>query len=121
MSLLVMQDLSGGYADVDIVSGIDMTVADNEIVTIAGTNGAGKSTLVKAVMGLLPRMAGTMTFDGRDLLALPVEERVRLGISYVPQVRNVFGALTVLENLQVVEHVKGREQRILDMFDLFPA
>ncbi|KAG0734061.1 hypothetical protein G6F23_012744 [Rhizopus arrhizus] len=121
MSLLVMQGLSGGYAEVDIVSGIDMTVAANEIVTIAGTNGAGKSTLVKAVMGLLPRIAGTMAFDGRDLLALPVEERVRIGISYVPQVRNVFGALTVLENLQVVEHVQGREQRIRDMFELFPA
>ncbi len=60
MSLLVMQGLSGGYAEVDIVSGIDMTVAPREIVTIAGTNGAGKSTLVKAVMGLLPRIAGTM-------------------------------------------------------------
>ena len=71
-------------------------------------------------MGLLPRMAGVLV-DGRDLLALPVEERVRIGISYVPQVRNVFGALTVLENLRVVEHVRGREQRIRDMFDLFPA
>ena len=108
MSLLVMQGLSGGYAEVDIVSGIDMTVAPREIVTIAGTNGAGKSTLVKAVMGLLPRIAGTMAFDGRDLLTLPVEERVRVGISYVPQVRNVFGALTVLENPQVVEHAGAR-------------
>jgi branched-chain amino acid transport system ATP-binding protein len=96
-------------------------VAPREIVTIAGTNGAGKSTLVKAVMGLLPRIAGTMAFDGRDLLTLPVEERVRIGISYVPQVRNVFGALTVLENLQVVEHVQAREKRIRDMFELFPA
>ncbi len=121
MSQLVMQGLSGGYGEVDIVSGIDMHVAPREIVTIAGTNGAGKSTLVKAVMGLLPRIAGAMTFDGRDLLALPVEERVRIGISYVPQVRNVFGALTVLENLQVVEHVQAREKRIRDMFELFPA
>ena len=118
MSLLVVQGFAGGYGEVDIVSGIDMRVAAREIVTIAGTNGAGKSTLVKAVMGLLPRMAGVLAFDGRDLLALPVEERVRIGISYVPQVRNVFGALTVLENLRVVEHVRGREQRIRDMFDL---
>ncbi len=121
MSFLVLKNFAGGYGEVDIVSDIDMTVCAQEIVTIAGTNGAGKSTLVKAVMGLLPRMSGTLTFDGHDLLSLPVEERVRIGISYVPQVRNVFGALTVLENLQVVEHVDNRESRIRDMFDLFPA
>ena len=121
MSLLRIAGLSGGYGDVDIVSGIDMTVSEREIVTIAGTNGAGKSTLIKAAMGLLPRISGEMTFNGIDLLKLAVPDRIRVGISYVPQVRNVFGTLTVLENLQVVEHVTGRAQRIRDMFDLFPA
>lgn len=121
MSLLRIAGLSGGYGDVDIVSGIDMTVSEREIVTIAGTNGAGKSTLIKAAMGLLPRISGEMTFNGIDLLNLAVPDRIRVGISYVPQVRNVFGTLTVLENLQVVEHVTGKPQRIRDMFDLFPA
>lgn len=121
MSLLEIKSLSGGYGDVDIVSDIDMHVDAREIVTIAGTNGAGKSTLIKATMGLLPRVAGSIMYDGVDLLRLPVEDRVRVGISYVPQVRNVFGALTVMENLQVVEHAPGRNARIRDMFDLFPA
>lgn len=121
MSLLRIAGLSGGYGDVDIVTGIDMTVSEREIVTIAGTNGAGKSTLIKAAMGLLPRISGEMTLNGIDLLKLAVPDRIRVGISYVPQVRNVFGTLTVLENLQVVEHVTGRPQRIRDMFDLFPA
>lgn len=121
MSLLGIVGLSGGYGDVDIVSGIDMTVSEREIVTIAGTNGAGKSTLIKAAMGLLPRISGEMTFNGIDLLKLAVPDRIRVGISYVPQVRNVFGTLTVLENLQVVEYVTGKPQRIRDMFDLFPA
>jgi ABC-type branched-subunit amino acid transport system ATPase component len=121
MSLLKITGLSGGYGDVDIITGIDMNVGAKEIVTIAGTNGAGKSTLIKAAMGILPRISGTMVFDGIDLLKLQIEDRVRIGISYVPQVRNVFGTLTVLENLQVVEHAPGKAARIRDMFDLFPA
>ncbi|MGO4736472.1 ABC transporter ATP-binding protein [Bosea sp. 2KB_26] len=121
MSLLQIAKLSGGYGDVDIITGIDMHVGAKEIVTIAGTNGAGKSTLIKAAMGILPRIAGTMVFDGIDLMKLQIEDRVRIGISYVPQVRNVFGTLTVLENLQVVEHAPGKSARIRDMFDLFPA
>ena len=121
MSLLRIAGLSGGYGDVDIISGIDMVVAEREIVTIAGTNGAGKSTLIKAAMGLLPRLSGEMTFNGTDLMRLAIEDRIRIGISYVPQVRNVFGTLTVLENLQVVEHVTGKPQRIREMFELFPA
>ena len=121
MSLLQIGNLSGGYGDVDIITGIDMHVGAKEIVTIAGTNGAGKSTLIKAAMGILPRIAGTMVFDGLDLMKLQIEARVRIGISYVPQVRNVFGTLTVLENLQVVEHAPDKSARIRDMFDLFPA
>jgi ABC-type branched-subunit amino acid transport system ATPase component len=121
MSLLKIANLSGGYGDVDIISGIDMDVGAKEIVTIAGTNGAGKSTLIKAAMGILPRISGTMVFDGIDLMKLQIEDRVRIGISYVPQVRNVFGTLTVLENLQVVEHAPAKAARIRDMFDLFPA
>jgi branched-chain amino acid transport system ATP-binding protein len=121
MSLLEIKQVSGGYGEVDIISGIDMHVDPQEIVTIAGTNGAGKSTLIKAAMGLLPRTLGSIIFDGTDLLALPIEDRIRVGISYVPQVRNVFGALTVLENLQVVEHAVKKQARISEMFDLFPA
>ena len=121
MSLLRIAGLSGGYGDVDIISGIDMVVAEREIVTIAGPNGAGKSTLIKAAMGLLPRLSGEMDFNGIDLMRLAIEDRIRVGISYVPQVRNVFGTLTVLENLQVVEHVTGKPQRIREMFELFPA
>lgn len=119
--LLTIEQMAGGYGDVDIVSGIDLHVKPREIVTIAGTNGAGKSTVIKAVMGLLPRLSGSITFDGSDLRRSAVEDRVRLGISYVPQVQNVFGELTVLENLQVVEHVSDGRRRTEEMFELFPA
>lgn len=121
MKLLELAGVAGGYGEVDIIAGIDMHVAAREIVTIAGTNGAGKSTLVKGVMGLLPRLSGSLRFLGQDLRQVPIERRVALGIGYVPQVRNVFGTLTVLENLQVVEHVAQPQARIQEMFALFPA
>ena len=121
MSLLELQAFSAGYGEVDILSGIDLSVGANEIVTIAGTNGAGKSTLAKAVMGLLPRCGGRRVFAGRDLAGVRPEDRVRIGISYVPQVANVFSRLSVRENLDVVEHVSDRRARIAEIFALFPA
>jgi ABC-type branched-subunit amino acid transport system ATPase component len=121
VSLLSLRGVRGGYAEVDILNGIDVEVAAGETVTIAGTNGAGKSTLIKAIMGLLPRIGGEIRFDGQDLLALPVERRIHVGIGYVPQVANVFAALTVLENLLAVEGVADRRARVEEMFALFPA
>lgn len=121
MTLLRVHEVAAGYGGVDIVSGMNLTVEAREIVTIAGTNGAGKSTLVKAIMGLAPRCTGAIAFDGHDLLALAPEDRIEVGISYVPQVANVFGPLTVTENLQVVERVSDRKRRMAEMFALFPA
>ncbi len=121
MSLLMLKDVAAGYGDTDVVTGVNLHVDDREIVAVAGTNGAGKSTVVKAVMGLTPRLSGSIVFDGHELTRVPIEKRVSLGLSYVPQVQNIFAALTVLENLQVVERVASRSQRIGEMFDLFPA
>jgi branched-chain amino acid transport system ATP-binding protein len=72
-------------------------------------------------MGLTPRLSGSIMFDGHELTRMPIEKRVSLGLSYVPQVQNIFAALTVLENLQVVERVSDQPRRIAEMFDLFPA
>jgi branched-chain amino acid transport system ATP-binding protein len=121
MSLLTIEDVAAGYGEIDIVSKMNLTVAAREIVTIAGTNGAGKSTLVKAIMGLAPRCSGRIVFDGHDLMKLDAEDRISVGISYVPQVANVFAPLTVTENLQLVESVTDQRARIQEIFDLFPA
>jgi branched-chain amino acid transport system ATP-binding protein len=121
MTLLSVAGLSAGYSDADIVTDVDLAVEPLEIVTIAGTNGSGKSTLVKAVMGLLTKVVGTLRFDGHDLLRVPGEKRIRIGMSYVPQVANVFSSLTVLENLQVQEGVSDRKARLDHMFAMFPA
>jgi len=121
MSVLALTGVAAGYGDIDIVSDIALTVEESEIVTVAGTNGAGKSTVAKAVIGIVPRCRGRIEFLGRDLSRLSPEERVALGLGYVPQVANVFASLTVLENLQVMAGLKDRRSRLAEMFALFPA
>jgi ABC-type branched-subunit amino acid transport system ATPase component len=120
MSLLQIENVKGGYTENDILNGVTIALNKGEILTIAGTNGAGKSTLAKAIVGLLPRVEGRIVLSGQDITRLSAEERVSLGLGYVPQVANVFASLTVLENLQVVEGVKNRPARIKELFDLFP-
>jgi branched-chain amino acid transport system ATP-binding protein len=92
-----------------------------EILTIAGTNGAGKSTLAKAIVGLLPDVRGKIVFHGTELFGLATEQRIALGIGYVPQVANVFPSLTINENLRVVAGVKDQDRRIEELFATFPA
>lgn len=120
-NILAIRDLRGGYSEVDILNGIDLDLAPAEILVVAGTNGAGKSTLAKAVLGLLPRLSGTVSLAGEEITRLPVEARARAGIGYVPQVSNVFPSLSIAENLAVVEGVTGQKARIEEMFALFPA
>lgn len=114
--------LHGGYGDSDILTGVEFAVAPGEIVALGGPNGCGKSTLVKAIMGLLPRWRGTMTIDGLALAGRRAEERVALGIGYVPQVANVFAALSVRENLLVVRGLgTTRAAQVERVLTLFPA
>ena len=119
--LLDVKDVVGGYGGPNILHGVTLDVGEREIVTIAGTNGAGKSTLAKAVIGLLPRVAGHIAFAGRILTGLAVEDRIAAGLAYVPQVANTFPSLTVLENLKVVPNVRDGAVRIAQQLDAFPA
>ena len=121
MSILTVRDLRGGYGDADILNGVGLDVAEGEIVTIAGANGCGKSTLARAGVGLLPRVSGTLSFDGRPLLAVAAEDRPGLGLCYVPQVANVFPNLTIEENLLVVEGRHDRQRRAGELLRQFPA
>ncbi|WP_158901359.1 ABC transporter ATP-binding protein [Burkholderia sp. L27(2015)] len=113
--------LTGGYGEIDILKGIDLHVAPGEIVTIAGTNGAGKSTIIKAAMGLLPRVAGSVRFEAHDITRERVETRLKAGIGYVPQVANVFASLSVHDNLLVVQGVRDARRRAEAMYEMFPA
>ena len=122
MSLLALDDLRGGYGEVDILHGVSLGVAAGEIVVIVGPNGAGKSTALKAVFGLVQIRGGRVVFDGRDLTGQRPDQIVKAGISFVPQTENVFPSLTVEENLDMGAYLRSddiREQK-RKVFELFP-
>jgi branched-chain amino acid transport system ATP-binding protein len=120
--MLVVRDLDAGYGDLQILDGVDMTVGDGEYVAIVGPNGAGKSTVMKSVFGLTTHMGGEIEFDGEEISGLDPEEIITRGLSYVPQTRNVFGGLTVRENLEMGAYVLDRlpEERLQAVYDRFP-
>jgi urea transport system ATP-binding protein len=99
--MLRIDKLSVSYGETAIVRDVDLHVNPGEVVCLMGRNGVGKTTLLKSVMGLLRPDGGRVHFDGRDLTKAPPEVRARAGIGYVPQGREIFPHLTVLENLQV--------------------
>ena len=122
--LLVVRDLVAGYvAGVDILRGTSIDVARSELVGIIGPNGAGKSTLIKALFGLVPVRSGTVTLDGTDITAKAAHDLVSRGVGYVPQVRNVFGTLSVEENLRMGVYLRPDRfaARRDDVLDLFPT
>jgi ABC-type branched-subunit amino acid transport system ATPase component len=120
--LLVAEDLVAGYVpEVDILKGVSMAVREGEIATVVGPNGAGKSTLIRTVFGLLRPRRGRVLLGGKELTGLQPHDIARRGMSYVPQLDNVFPSLTVAENLELgsLERAQTRE-RIAAMYELFP-
>jgi branched-chain amino acid transport system ATP-binding protein len=119
-----LQDLVAGYVPgVDILRGATMHVDRGEMVGIIGPNGAGKSTLIKAVFGLVPVRSGVMELEGRDIVGTAGFDLVKLGVGYVPQVRNVFGSLSVEENLRMGVFLRPERfaERRDAVFELFPV
>jgi branched-chain amino acid transport system ATP-binding protein len=104
-SLLEVRDLHVAYGQVEAVRGVTLALAPGEIVSVIGPNGAGKTTLLAAVMGLLPS-TGTLRFDGADLSQLDVEARVERGMTLVPEQRELFGELSVRDNLLLGAYAK---------------
>lgn len=124
MSLLVVEGLAVHYGGIRAVKGIDLAVEEGEVVCLIGANGAGKTSSLRALAGLLAPAAGTVRYAGRDVTALPVHRRVRLGIAMVPEGRGVFPRLTVEENLRMGAYTcDDREQIAADLqrcSNLFP-
>jgi neutral amino acid transport system ATP-binding protein len=121
-AVLETEELVAGYVpEVDILNGVSIRVEKGQIVTVIGPNGAGKSTLIKTVFGLLPPREGRVLLRGEDLTGLAPHTITRRGMSYVPQLENVFLSLTVEENLQMGSLDRSRtRERIGDMYELFP-
>ena len=115
--------MTAGYGNgPDIISTCSINVNRGEIVAILGPNGAGKSTAMKAMLGLLNLKSGSILIDGKDISSLSPQDRVKKGISFVPQTRNVFVGLTVRENLEVGAFLRNDEliKVIEEIYELFP-
>ena len=122
MSYFSGEKMTGGYGGPDIINSCTISVDKGEIVTILGPNGAGKSTAMKALLGMLNLRQGTITINEKDISNLSPQERVKEGISFVPQTKNVFTTLTVEENLEMGAYLRDENfQDTLDeIFELFP-
>jgi branched-chain amino acid transport system ATP-binding protein len=98
-TLLEVSGLHAGYGHAEVLHGLSFTTAEKSVVTVIGPNGAGKSTLLGALMGLIPARSGSLRFAGEDITALTLEERVLAGLALVPEKRELFGTMTVEDNL----------------------
>tara|TARA_Y100001970_G_C14211567_1_gene847253 strand:+ start:1297 stop:2001 length:705 start_codon:yes stop_codon:yes gene_type:complete len=117
------ENMTGGYGGADIINSCSIEVNRGEIVAILGPNGAGKSTAMKAMLGLLNLKSGKVLIDGKDISKLTPQDRVKEGISFVPQTRNVFTGLSVQENLEMGAYLREEniEEIIKEIYELFPV
>lgn len=122
-ALLAVSEATAGYRGVPVVKSVSLAVRGAEISLVIGPNGAGKSTLVKAIIGELPLLGGTITFESADISKLGEELRAVRGLGYVPQVRDVFPTLTVIENLEMGGYRlkrKALKARIEEVLEVLP-
>jgi len=122
--MLRVRALESRYGRIPALKGVDLDVAAGELVALLGANGAGKSTLLRALSGVQPVAAGRIEFDGADLTGAPPERRVRLGMIHVPEGRQVFGPLSVEDNLWLGTYARGRAEGAATLervYAMFPA
>jgi branched-chain amino acid transport system ATP-binding protein len=122
--MLAVDQLCVAYGVVDVLKAVTLTVGSGEIVAIVGANGAGKTTTLSAISGLVQSKSGAVTFEGRPLKGVPVEDIVRLGLAQAPEGRRIFPGLTVAENLLAGAAVMPRSESLEEAYDfiyqLFP-
>ena len=122
MSFLIGQSMTGGYGGADILNDCTIAVERGEVAVIVGPNGAGKSTAMKALFGMLTIREGAVQLEGQDINHLTPQDRVALGMGFVPQTNNVFTSMSVEENLEMGAFLRKDDFRatIEQVFDLFP-
>jgi ABC-type branched-subunit amino acid transport system ATPase component len=122
MIILKAEDITAGYTEIDILHDVNIRVRSGEIVSIIGPNGAGKSTLLKTIFGILKPRNGSVTLKDEDITGLKPDKIARKGISYVPQVDNVFPSMTIQENLEMGAFIRNDDysQRLDEVYNLFP-
>jgi len=124
MALLDVAGLCAGYGDVPVLRGIDLSIASGSITALIGANGAGKTTLLRTISGIISAEAGTIHYDGQDIVGMPPQDIVRAGLVQVPEGRRLFPDMTVLENLLVGSSSpaarRKRDENLAVVFELFP-
>ena len=122
MAFLNATEMLGGYGETTILNSCTISVNKGEIAVIVGPNGAGKSTAMRAIFGMLRLKKGQIMFDNQDITNLKPQERVGLGMGFVPQTNNVFNSMTVLENLEMGGFLNNKniDKNIQEIFSLFP-
>ena len=123
MISLKANNITAGYGGVDIINNLNLFVNEGEIVVIVGPNGAGKSTAMKALLGMLKLTDGSVSFAKDDITLMLPQDRVNLGIAFVPQTNNVFTGMTVEENLEMGGFIRSDDinNTIEDIYNLFPV
>ena len=123
MSYLLGENLIGGYGTGDILKGCTISAAQKEISVVVGPNGAGKSTAMKAMLGMLKVLKGRVTLAGQDITNISPQQRVQLGMAFVPQSNNVFSSMTVEENLELGAYVRTDDysDTMGQVYELFPV
>jgi len=122
MNNLIGKNLTAGYGGVDIIKDINLEVNEGEIVVIVGPNGAGKSTAMKALLGMLSLTSGSVEYSNEEISSMLPQNRINLGLAFVPQTNNVFTGMTVEENLEMGGFLRDDDiiHTINDVYDLFP-
>jgi branched-chain amino acid transport system ATP-binding protein len=124
MALLDVVGLCAGYGDVPVLRGIDLSIPAGSITALIGANGAGKTTLLRTISGIIPADAGTIHYDGQDIVGVPPQNIVRAGLVQVPEGRRLFSEMTVLENLLVGSSSpaarRKRDENLAMVLELFP-
>ncbi len=110
--MLEVETLHSGYGRIPILEGVSLSLQEGEIVGILGHNGMGKTTLLRTLIGEIKANQGTICFNGKDITRLTMFRRARLGMGYVPQGRDIYPQLTVLENMKMGEVKRGGESAI---------
>ncbi len=119
--MLTIENLSSYYGESCVIENLNFTVEPGKIVSLIGRNGVGKSTTLKSIMGIVKTPTGKIIFNDKDIIKLPIHERVKLGIGYVPQGRDIFSQMTVAENLELgLQPLGGKGEVPEYLFELFP-
>ena len=118
--MLEIRDLNAWYGESHVLHGVNLDVAEGEVVTLLGRNGAGKTTTLKSIIGIIGKRTGSIRFQGEETVSMSSRAIARLGIGYVPEERGIFSSLSVEENLMLPPQVRPGGMTVEQIFELFP-